>query len=212
MKLKEKSILIIFIICNSTLFSQDFSLSAKYSTQINYHSYNNYETYDSYSSYTIEGLFTIWDMFEVGPSIGAIYSKDPFDTTVPEYHMAERANIKKTHFGIAVYFYPKKSKYSPFLGLRGNILVDLIFDDFDNTEIVYPGFYNYRTKNDYIYSILCGMKIRTNRLNIVFELEFQHRNYNLNFDLYTMREFNNTYSLQSSIQAINLGIGLQFEF
>ena len=57
-----------------------------------------------------------------------------------------------------------------------------------------------------------GPSIGTSRFNIVLELEFQHRNYNLNFDLYTMSEFNNTYSLQSSIKAINLGIVLQFEF
>ncbi len=66
---------ILFILFNSITFSQNFSFSAKYSTQIHEDLYRNNSGYWSYKALTIEGLFSIWDnKIKFGPNLGFTYS------------------------------------------------------------------------------------------------------------------------------------------
>ncbi|MBU0475721.1 MAG: hypothetical protein KKF62_16365 [Bacteroidetes bacterium] len=204
---------IILVIINSNIRAKDFILSAKYSTQINNDPLVNELTYWSYHAFSIEGLFSIWDdMIEIGPNFGFSYSEIPFASTVPEYSFSDEANILKNHFGGAIYFSPCKATYSPFIGVRGNILIDSIIDESKNKAIINPGLYNYKTSNDYSFAMLGGFKIRKNNFRVTFELEYQHRWLNLEYDEYGMSKKIHSSSLLMHIASLNFGVGLQYVF
>jgi len=204
---------IILVMISSNISSKDFILSAKYSTQINSDPLVNELTYWSYHAFSIEGLFSIWDdMIEIGPNVGFTYSEIPFVSTIPEYSLSDEANILKTHFGGVIYFSPCKATYSPFIGVRGNILIDSIIDESKNKVIVNPGFYNYETRNDYSFAMLGGIKISRNNFRFTLELEYQHRWLNLKYDEHGMSKKIHYSSLVMYISSINFDIGLQYVF
>ena len=81
-----------------------------------------------------------------------------------------------------------------------------------------PGLYSFHSKDDYEVSLSAGMKIVTkDSFNILFELEYQHREFILTYDEYEDNpegwlDLINEHSDKQIINAFNFGIGLQFVF
>lgn len=130
---------------------------------------------------------------EFGPTFGISYSepKVDFNSTVPDYYYVDVIDIAKASFGFYLYYYANfvDSKYVPFVGLKVKNFFDaksfLFFLKSGTNNVMEPGFYSFSSKDDYEFSISAGLKIiSTENFNILFELEYQHREFTLEYDEY----------------------------
>jgi len=203
----KKIIFILFIILlSTTILSQDFGIALKYNTDLE-------GSYESYNSFSVSGLFPFYNgIFETGPSIGLIYSELPIYTTNPEkMDYSDRAYIQKFFFGGTIRFFLFGEKYAPYIGIKGAILFDNPFEN--NKTTSHPGLNNFKTKNDYLFSIIGGFKINFKAITVILEAEYQHRKLLVQYDDYNFNgEKNANHSYNMEINSLIGGIGLQFNF
>ncbi|MCF6269276.1 MAG: hypothetical protein L3J41_06180 [Melioribacteraceae bacterium] len=228
--------IILFLLLNCTISSQDFGLSAKYSINVE-------NSYDTYRTLSFGGSYFFYNnMFEVGPLIGIEYSElkgnySDIDFSEEKYYFIDKVETGSAFVGANLYFYPIKLSIalSPFIGIRGGVytenrslsylLYPVIFLFYPNdylypggNHISEPGLYNFHADKKYEFSLLTGFKLISKKgINVIFELEYQHRKFTLKYDEYRYDsegwlKIVERHSEDQIVNAFNFGIGLQFVF
>lgn len=200
---------------NSDIFAQNYGIDIKYNTSFS-------DKYTTYNSFLLEGNLLLDKHFELGVIAGLNYShlNNSILTSYNNSPNSYYADIilSASVFGGSVKYYPFtiKSIYSPFIEIRGTKFYDNRLLLPSSGGIWSGGFYNFGTNNDIAFSLVGGLKIsptKINNLNIILEVVFQKRNFNLNYDEFG--DYSNLITSHSEfkqINSLNFGIGLQFVF
>jgi hypothetical protein len=210
-----KSNLLFLIFFTSNILAQNYGIGIKYNTTFS-------DKYTTYNSFLLEGNLLLDKHFELGVIAGLNYSHlnnsilTNYNTSPDSYY----ANVilSASVLGGSVKYYPFtfKSIYYPFIEIRGTKFYENRLLLPNGGGIWSGGFYNFDTNNDVALSLVGGVKIsptKINNLNIILEIVFQKRNFNLNYDEFG--DYSNliaTHSEFKQIDSINFGIGLQFVF
>ncbi|MBU0475722.1 MAG: hypothetical protein KKF62_16370 [Bacteroidetes bacterium] len=215
---KSLILFVLILVLVSNIFAQASGITAKYITNLG-------NSYYSYSDYSIQGFFSLYDNnFEFGPTLGISASKPKvnFKFDIPDYYHVDVIDITKSYVGASLFYTYNvfDSTYVPFIGLMVEKYLDsksFFFLNGEFNNIMKPGLYDFYSKDEYELSLSIGMKIVTKGFfNILFEVEYQHRVFTLEYDEYQDNPEGlldlTEHSDKQIIDAFNFGIGLQFIF
>ncbi len=213
-----RPLITIFVFIAVNIFAQNIGIGVKFNTNFD----NDYSSYKNISIHANISFFET--IFELNSIVDLNYSEFDngllsYSTNKSSYYISDII-IPKIGFGISLVSYPYTfaTYYTTFLGVKGAKLLDsklpLILGGVYSSNIWSGGLYNFKTKNDYMFSLYSGLKISAkNNLHIIFEIEYQTRRFILEYKEYDdYISLVKTYSEYHTINALKIGIGLQYYF
>ena len=198
----RKTIYLILFFSTVSLSAQNFILNAKYNRSFN-------SRIDS--KFNIEGLLSINNRFDIGLFVGAA------NVEVNEINQSTH-KVSKGIYGITSYFYPfNKMDYPKFLSI---LFFSLKIAKVSDRTLTMEGSglpsdnerHSINNENDKLFALSVGIKADLDFVNILCEIGYQHRTYNITYTLFEEEgergQFNKLIS--KSEDSIFIEIGLQF--
>ncbi len=203
----KKYIFLFFSISFISLSAQNFIVGGKFTNPFN-ENFKNFYAFETLIS-TNNNAY----------SIGAFFGSATIDFNINKYKWVYGVGnaTNKNIYGFISYIYPLHKINSEFFNPLFLSFTWAHIDDYPSSAPAMPGMsaesgYNYpNSLNDNIWIISFGYKIDIKFINLLLEIGYQHREYDLKFDEYdNNHNYIERYNIHQIEKSFQLDIALQY--